>query len=174
MQVWNVLHTARWKYRTQKIPIWAPSHKFIGLCVSHIGSVTARHSSSWRQPNFVALNRGTTYHFQGGHHVGQGWSLGSLLPSVFWHCWLGHLIHKTRPWCDLYNMSRGMLNPAQSVPIQNQWIKKTEEAPVDTVSPENGVQVELVVWWLWWLMCFCCVNDVKKISSLCISVALLV
>jgi len=31
MQVWNVLHTARWKYRTQKrrkIAIWAPSHNF--------------------------------------------------------------------------------------------------------------------------------------------------
>jgi len=31
MQVWNVLHAARWKYRTQKIAILAPSHKFVGL-----------------------------------------------------------------------------------------------------------------------------------------------
>jgi len=33
MQVWNVLHAARWKYRTQKsskIAIWAPSHKLSG------------------------------------------------------------------------------------------------------------------------------------------------
>jgi len=31
MHVWNVLHVARWKCRTQKIAIWAPSHNFVGL-----------------------------------------------------------------------------------------------------------------------------------------------
>ena len=31
MQVWNVLLAARWKYRTQKIDIWAPSHNFVRL-----------------------------------------------------------------------------------------------------------------------------------------------
>jgi len=30
MQVWNALHAARCKYRTQKIAISAPSHNFIG------------------------------------------------------------------------------------------------------------------------------------------------
>ena len=39
-----------------------------------LGNVTAWHwhSSSWRQPNFVALNTGigATYIQQGGHHVG--------------------------------------------------------------------------------------------------------
>jgi len=34
------------------------------------GSVTARQSSSERQPNFAALNRGATYVRQGDHHVG--------------------------------------------------------------------------------------------------------
>ena len=29
------------------------------------------------------------------------WSLGPLLPSVLWHCWLGHLARKTRPRYDL-------------------------------------------------------------------------
>jgi len=36
MHVWNVLHAARWKYRTQKIAkiaICAPSHNFVGLCL---------------------------------------------------------------------------------------------------------------------------------------------
>ena len=50
MHVWNVLHAARWKYRTQKIAILAPSHNFVGL-----------HLRSWgmyRQPKFAALNRG--------------------------------------------------------------------------------------------------------------------
>ena len=27
----------------------------------------------------------------------EAWSLGPLLPSVLWHCWLGDLTHKTRP-----------------------------------------------------------------------------
>jgi len=35
------------------------------------GSVTARHSSTVRQPNFAELNRGRTYIRQGGHHAGQ-------------------------------------------------------------------------------------------------------
>jgi len=34
MQVWNVLHTARWKCRTQKIAIWAPLHNFVGYIVA--------------------------------------------------------------------------------------------------------------------------------------------
>jgi len=38
--------------------------------VSRLGSVTARHSSSGRQPNFVALNRGCHLYSAGGHHVG--------------------------------------------------------------------------------------------------------
>jgi len=112
MQVWNVLHAARWKCRTQttakKRDIWAPSHNFVGLYLRHwgtfwqseknrlssntsskcrrqygelrpnigwdllasfrqpckfqrvsrLGSVTLRQSSSGRQPNFAALNRG--------------------------------------------------------------------------------------------------------------------
>jgi len=105
MQVWNVLHVARWKCRTQKIAKigqisrakssqlrhistigkqlvkqqyllqMSPQYgelrptsgwdRFGSLghpCrfqrVSRLGSVTAWHSSSGRQPNFAALNRG--------------------------------------------------------------------------------------------------------------------
>jgi len=43
---------------------------FPGLAFSYIGSVTARHSGSGRQPNFAAFNEGATYIRQGGHHVG--------------------------------------------------------------------------------------------------------
>jgi len=111
LQVWNVVHTARWKCNTQKIAKKSPSahhrttlssyissqprhvstiikkiakqqyllHTFSQYgelrptsgwdllaslghpCkfqrVSRLGSVTARHSSSGRQPNFAALNR---------------------------------------------------------------------------------------------------------------------
>ena len=38
--------------------------------VSHLGSVTAWHSSSGRQPNFEALNRGRHLYLAGGHHDG--------------------------------------------------------------------------------------------------------
>jgi len=111
MQVWNVLHAARWKCRTQKIAKNLPSahhrttlsgyifarrhvltigkklvkqqyllhmspqygeirptsgwdlltslgHPCKFQRVSRLGNVTARHSSSGRQPNFAALNRG--------------------------------------------------------------------------------------------------------------------
>ena len=37
---------------------------------SPIGSITARHSSSGREPNFAALSTGTTCIRQGDHHVG--------------------------------------------------------------------------------------------------------
>jgi len=105
MQVWNVLDAARWKYRTQKIAILAPSHSFVRLYLWNEGMhrqskknllnsnasstcpdnmvnfslvtaeicwrvwgspanfngfrvLAARHSSSGRQPDFPALNRG--------------------------------------------------------------------------------------------------------------------
>jgi len=44
----------------------------------------------------------------------EAWSLGPLLPSVIWHCWLGHLTRKTRPRYD-YNVFSGTLNPTQSI-----------------------------------------------------------
>ena len=115
MHVWNVLHAARWKYRTQKIAILAPSDNFVGLYLrswgmyrqlekkllkhryllhmspyygelqptngwdllaslghpckfqrlSRLGSVTARHYCSGRQPNFAALNRGRHLYLAG-------------------------------------------------------------------------------------------------------------
>ena len=37
MQVWNVLHATRWKYKTQKIAILAPSHNFVGLYLQNEG-----------------------------------------------------------------------------------------------------------------------------------------
>ena len=40
-------------------------------------------------------------------------SLGTLLHSVLWHCWLGHLTHKTVPEMT-YNVFSGTLNPTHS------------------------------------------------------------
>jgi len=31
------LHAAHWKYKTQKIAIWAPSHNFVGLYLRNVG-----------------------------------------------------------------------------------------------------------------------------------------
>jgi len=38
MQVWNVLHAARLKRRTQTFAIWAPSHNFVGLYLHNQGT----------------------------------------------------------------------------------------------------------------------------------------
>jgi len=45
------------------------------------------------------------------------WSLilRTYLPSVLWHCWLGHLTRKTRPRYD-HNVFGGSLNLTQSSP----------------------------------------------------------
>jgi len=139
MQVWNVLHAARWKYRTQKVAKKCHLGTIAQLCraislqlrhistirkkvvkqqclpymssqygelwhtsgwdllaslrhpcrfqrVSRLGSITARHSSSGRQPNFAAFNRGR-------HRVGH-W------PTfvVFHHLWLALLrVHRCNP-----------------------------------------------------------------------------
>jgi len=45
-------------------------HPIIFQRVSRLGSVTARHFISGRQPNFAALNRGRHYVRQGDHHIG--------------------------------------------------------------------------------------------------------
>jgi len=69
--------------------------------LSHLGSVTARHSSRGRQPNFAALNRGR-------HLYSAGWSSRWALAHISsclccWHFllaltmlvrWLRHLAHK--------------------------------------------------------------------------------
>ena len=145
MQVWNVLHAARWKYRTQKLPFlhhrttlsgyifgtkacidnrkknlldsntsstcpdnmvnfglfngWDLLARLGHPCkfqrVSRLGSVTARHSSSGRQPNFVALNR--------GHHL-----YLAVRPS-FWA--LAHIasfiLHCYRPCYPIYIYNSG-------------------------------------------------------------------
>jgi len=129
MQVWNVLHAARWKCRTQKttknatfghhrttlsayifatkahienrkkivkqqcLPhtsseygvLWPTSgwhllaslgHPSTFQRVSRLGSVTARHSSSGRQPNFAGLNRGRHLYLAGRR---SRWALAHIL-----------------------------------------------------------------------------------------------
>ena len=51
--------------------VWGTPSKF--QRVSRLDSVTARHSSSGREPKFVALTKVATYNRQGGHRVGH-WS----------------------------------------------------------------------------------------------------
>ena len=67
-----MLHEARWNAGPKKFPKNSPSahHRFFELYifakrVSRLGSVTARHSSSGRQPKFAALNRGRHLHSAG-------------------------------------------------------------------------------------------------------------
>jgi len=128
MHVWNVLHAARWKYRTQRnrhlrtiqhrinlsgyifptkaridnrkkivkqqyLPhmplqhgeLWPTNgwdllaslgHSSKFQRVSRLGSVTARHSSSGRQPNSAALNRGRHLYSAGRP---SSWALAHIL-----------------------------------------------------------------------------------------------
>jgi len=52
MQLRNVLHPARWKYRTQKIAISPPSHNFVGLYL--------RNESMCRQSDKNLLSSNTS------------------------------------------------------------------------------------------------------------------
>ena len=54
--------------------VWGTPANFNG--VSRLGSVTAPHSSSGRQPNFAALNRGSHLHSAGGP---SRWALAHIL-----------------------------------------------------------------------------------------------
>jgi len=51
--------------------------------VSHLGSVTARHSSSGRQPNIAALNRGRQLYSAGQP---SRWALAYILVFIFNIC----------------------------------------------------------------------------------------
>ena len=58
-----------------------PGAKFTlcpSLTFSYIGTVTARHLSSWHQPNFAALNRGRHLHLAGRP---SGWALAHISSS---------------------------------------------------------------------------------------------
>jgi len=53
MQVWNVLHAAHWKYRTQKVVICAPSYNFVGVYLRNWGM--------YRQLEKILLNINTLF-----------------------------------------------------------------------------------------------------------------
>ena len=156
MQVWNMLHAARWKYRTQKVAknrhlgtiaqlcraissqlrhISTIGKKLVKqqyllhMCSQHdelrptngwdrsgslgvplqistgfaLGSVTARHSSSGRQPNFAALNRGRHPYTAGRP---SRWALAhiSSFPLLFYEVALLFFKVAVHSWCCLYNV----------------------------------------------------------------------
>jgi len=49
MQVWNVLHAARWKYRTQKIAKNSPSGHHRTILSGHIFATKVRRVDSWKK-----------------------------------------------------------------------------------------------------------------------------
>jgi len=71
----------------------------------------------------------------------EAWSLGPLLPSVLWRCWLGHLTHKNLSPDMTYNVFSGTLNPAESV---------THDSPmlngVRTVTVTEFVDISVAAW----------------------------
>jgi len=56
-------------------------HRYEFQRVSRLGSVTARHSSSGRQPNFAALNRGRHLYSAGRP---SRWALAHILVSIWY------------------------------------------------------------------------------------------
>ena len=61
------------------LPVWAPLQI---STASRLGSVTARHSSSARQPNFAALNRGRHLYSAGRP---SRWALAHILVQHYFH-----------------------------------------------------------------------------------------
>jgi len=81
--------------------------------------VTFLEASRFAQENGQYTSRSHSFSpcivtWWGGPGEIEAWSLGPVLPSVLWHCWLGHLTCKTRPQYD-YSVFSGTLNPTQSV-----------------------------------------------------------
>ena len=68
-----------------------------------LGSVTARHSSSGRQPNFAALNRGRHPYTAGRP---SRWALAhiSSFPLLFYEVALLFFKVAVHSWCCLYNV----------------------------------------------------------------------
>jgi len=92
-------------------------------------------------------------------------SLGTLLPSVLWHCWLGHLTRKNRPEMT-YNVFSGTLNPTYFTFGSSFFVK----AFSSTVKKS-----EWVIKWYFLLNClilFICVAEVNMPmkQTLCVCV----
>ena len=96
MQVWNVLHAARWKYRTQKIAknsICAPSHNFVGPYLRDEGT----HWQS--EKNFLSSDMSSTC----PRNIANFGPLTAEINSVIWgtppnvngFCVLAALLHGT-------------------------------------------------------------------------------
>jgi len=74
MQVWNVLHVARCKCRTQKLAIWAPLHNFVGLYLDNQGMY--RQS----EKNFLSSNISSTC----PHNMANLGPLAAEIVSLVW------------------------------------------------------------------------------------------
>jgi len=71
---WNVLHAARWKYRTQKIAILAPSHNFVGLYLRSWGMY-------WQsEKNLLNTDTSSTC----SHNMA---NFGLLTAEICWQVW---------------------------------------------------------------------------------------
>jgi len=158
MHIWNLLHVARWKCRTQKWWKKSPSghHRTtlsgfifttkalidnrkktsrqqylphmssqygelwpISGCdllaslghpckfqrVLHLGSVTARQSSSGRQPNFAAVNRGRHLYSAGRP---SRWALATFVVSVLFSRW---------HYCRTINSPNVLLRSRSTAPL---------------------------------------------------------
>jgi len=90
-----------------------------------------------------------------GLGVIEAWSLGPLLPSVRWHCRLGHLTRKKLVTDMTYNVFSGTLNPTQSFsavhvigteiskwPAVQSWLYLISSLPVKASQWKNSCTVK--------------------------------
>jgi len=113
------------------------------LALSHIYSVTARHSSSGRQPNCAAFSRGATYIRQGGHHVGHRHTF-----LVTLNCWLlnAPLWTELIEWRKMSRRDIGICSRRQSN-YGNDWRKYAQVVIV--MHREKSVYTCTTETWTW-------------------------
>jgi len=114
MQAWNMLHAARWKYRTQKFALYALSHNFIGLSlqlrhVSAIGKKLVKqqyllHMSS--EHGELRLTNG--WQFAAPHQISMGFLswLRYCTDVAQWRSTkLCSMFGRLLGWCTIYTFS---------------------------------------------------------------------
>ena len=117
-QVCSVQYCVQQLYTVRCTHIWTDlTVLWIGFCLT--GPILLCLGSFLCMHYFVSdciLHACAVVHAWWGGPAGiEAWSLGPLIPSVLWHCWLGQPVpDKT------YNVFSGMLKPTQSIsPIEN-------------------------------------------------------
>jgi len=103
MQVWNVLHAARWKYMTQKFDMCSPSHKFCRAISYQLRHLSIIGKKTFKQ-QCLLFHMSSQY---GELQPTNGWDRLAKFghPANFnWFRVLAPLLHRRRRSTKLYTM----------------------------------------------------------------------